>query len=228
MAVLEQARETILRHGLFSHGDKVVVGVSGGPDSLTLLNCLRLLSAELQIVLHVAHLNHQLRGGESDADAQFVAWLAQEWKLPKTIGTRDIRPLANSERLSVEEAARRARYEFLIEVAQGIGAKVIAVAHHADDQVETVLMHFLRGAGLAGLRGMRYKIRVSDLGFRVANSLISSPDLFLVRPLLDVTRDQIEAYCKRNYLAPHYDPRIPIRLSSAIACATRRCRTSKR
>ena len=203
MGVLEQVRETILQHSLISRGDTVIVGVSGGPDSLTLLNCLRMLSEELGIVVHVAHLNHQLRESASDRDAQFVAWLSQEWKLPKTIGARDVRALASSEHLSIEEAARRARYEFLIEVARQNGATTLAVAHHADDQVETVLMHFLRGAGLGGLRGMRYRIGVGDLGFETARA--PGPPLSLVRPLLDVTRDQIEAYCKRNYLAPHYD-----------------------
>ena len=203
MGVLEQVRETILKHDLISHGGTVVVGVSGGPDSLTLLNCLRILSEELEIALHVAHLNHQLRESASERDAEFVAWLAQEWKLPKTIGSRDVRALASSRHLSIEEAARRARYEFLIEIARQIGATTLAVAHHADDQVETVLMHFMRGAGLAGLRGMRYKTGVADLGFEAART--PGPELALVRPLLDVTRDEIEAYCKRNYLAPHYD-----------------------
>ncbi len=214
MGVLEQVRETILKHDLISQGAKVVVGVSGGPDSLTLLNCLRILSDELGIGLHVAHLNHQLRGSESDRDAQFVAWLAQEWKLPNTIGSRDVVALARSEHLSIEEAARRARYGFLIEVARQNGATTLAVAHNADDQVETVLMHFLRGAGLAGLRGMQYKIGVGDLplgpsgsegGFETPRAPGPGPDLTLVRPLLDVTRDQIEAYCKQNALAPHYD-----------------------
>jgi tRNA(Ile)-lysidine synthase len=205
MGVLDQVRETIGKHNLISRGEKVVVGVSGGPDSLTLLNCLRMLSDELGIGLHVAHLNHQLRGSESDRDAQFVAWLAQEWNLPNTIGSLGVRALANSEHLSIEEAGRRARYEFLVGVARQNGATTLAVAHHADDQVETVLMHFLRGAGLGGLRGMRYKIRIGDLGFETLRAPGSASDLALVRPLLDVTRDQIEAYCKQNYLAPHYD-----------------------
>ncbi len=193
MAVLEQVRATITEHNLFARGDKVVVAVSGGPDSLTLLHVLRALRPELQLDLFVAHLNHKLRGSESDADAQFVAWLAQEWNLPATIEARDVAALAEEKRLSVEEAARHARYAFLGEVAQRVGANVIAVAHHADDQVETVLMHFLRGAGLGGLRGINYQL-----------SITHSP-LTIVRPLLDVTRAEIEAYCKQNYLTPHYD-----------------------
>ena len=190
---------------MVTRGDQVVVGVSGGPDSLALLHCLHTLRRELHIELHVAHLNHQLRGEESDADAQFVAWLAKEWKLPATIEARDVKALANAQRLSIEEAARHARYEFLSEVAQRAGARVIAVAHNADDQVETVLMHLLRGAGLAGLRGMLYKTEIGDWRFGAPNlqSLVSN--LYLVRPLLDVTRAEIETYCRENSLAPRFD-----------------------
>ncbi|MDE3089316.1 MAG: tRNA lysidine(34) synthetase TilS [Chloroflexota bacterium] len=207
MAVIDQVRTTIVEHRLFSHGDKVVVGVSGGPDSLTLLHVLRALRQELGIDLFVAHLNHQLRGSDSDADAQFVAWLAQEWTLPATIEARDVRALADAEHLSLEEAARHARYALLIDVAKRVGANVIAVAHHADDQAETVLMHLLRGAGLAGLRGMRYKIPIQELGFSVPTSSLQLPTsgLQLVRPLLDITRAEIAAYCKQNDLTPRQD-----------------------
>ena len=207
MAVLAQIRATIAEHGLFSPGDRVVVGVSGGPDSLTLLHCLRALHAELHVELHVAHLNHQLRGEASDADAQFVAWLAREWNLPATIEARDVQTLANEQHLSIEEAARHARYEFLSDVARRVGSRVIAVAHNTDDQVETLLMHFMRGAGLAGLRGMLYKTEIGDWRFGAPTSKLQSltSNLYLVRPLLDVTRAEIETYCKRNYLAPRVD-----------------------
>ncbi len=215
MAVLNQVRATIAEHDLFVRGDKVVVGVSGGPDSLTLLHMLRALRHELGIDLFVAHLNHQLRGGESDADAQFVAGLAQEWNLPATIEECDVARRAREKHLSVEEAARNARYAFLIEVARRHGANVIAVAHHSDDQAETVLMHLLRGAGLAGLRGMRYKTEIGDWRvegraphlqpFGSAQGKPPISTLHLVRPLLDVTRGEIETYCKKNYLTPHYD-----------------------
>ena len=206
MVVIDQVRATIAQHNLFAPGDKVIVGVSGGPDSLTLLRCLCTLRRELEIEPHVAHLNHQLRGEESDADAQFVARLAKEWQLPVTIEARDVKALANAQRLSIEEAARHARYEFLSEVAQRAGARVIAVAHNADDQVETVLMHFLRGAGLAGLRGMLYKTEIGDWRLDAPSNLQSPiSNLSLVRPLLDVTRAEIETYCEQNDLAPRFD-----------------------
>lgn len=207
MTVLDQVRTTITRHSLITRGDKVVVGVSGGPDSLTLLHSLCALREELQIELHVAHLNHQLRGSDSDADAAFVARLASEWGLPATIESRDVNAYARKQRLSLEEAARQARYAFLAEVAQRVGARVIAVAHNADDQAETVLMHFLRGAGMAGLRGMRYKSEIRDWGVEIPRRKLQLQisALYLIRPLLDVTRAEIENYCKENSFTPRFD-----------------------
>ena len=147
---------TITRHNLFTANERVVVGVSGGPDSLTLLHILNALKNELQIELVVAHLNHQLRGADSDADAEFVKRIATEWQLQSAIGAVDVAQHARENRLSLEEAGRVARYAFLASVANQSNAKTIAVAHNADDQVETILMHWLRGSGLAGLRGMLY------------------------------------------------------------------------
>ena len=138
--------------------------MSGGPDSLCLLHALTALRAELGCGLHVAHLNHQLRGADADADAQFVSDLAAQWQLPCSIGTRDVAALAREAKLSIEEAARQARYAFLAEVAAAKDSRIIAVAHNADDQAESVLMHFLRGSGTSGLRGM---LPISDFGLRI-------------------------------------------------------------
>jgi len=199
-------RAAILKYKLLTPGERVIVGVSGGADSLVLLHVLRSLSDEFDLHLHVAHLNHQLRGPESEEDAEFVAALAREWKLPATIAARDVAMFAREERLSIEELARRTRYAFLAEVAREQNASTIAVAHHRDDQVETVLMHFLRGAGLAGLRGMQHKIEMRGVAFGLPESrtALQSP-LYLIRPLLDVPRAAIEQYCKDNYLAPRVD-----------------------
>ena len=207
MNLLDHVRTTIAQHELFAPGDTVVVAVSGGPDSLALLHALRTLHDELQITLHIAHLNHQLRGAESDADAEFVARVAREWNLPATVEARDVAALARNEHLSIEEAARHARYAFLGDVAQRVGAQNIAVAHNADDQVETVLMHLLRGAGLAGLCGMGYKSQVPSRRSQVPTSNLQLPisNLQLVRPLLDVTRAEIEDYCRENGLTPRFD-----------------------
>ncbi len=201
--LLRTVRNTIDRHDLLPHAETVAVGVSGGPDSLCLLHVLRALAPEYGVTLHVAHLNHQLRGTDADDDATFVAQLAADWDLPCTIVARHVRAYAERERLAIEEAARQMRYGFLAKVAQQIGSNTIAVAHHADDQAESVLMHIIRGSGIAGLRGMRPKSEIGDL--RLANLQSPISTLHLVRPLLYVTRADIEAYCAANGLRPHFD-----------------------
>lgn len=202
-------RNTIDRNNLLQHGGTVVVGVSGGPDSLCLLHVLRALAPEYGVSLQVAHLNHQLRDVDSDEDAVFVARLAGEWGLPCTVEVRDVSAYAMREKLAIEEAARQMRYGFLAELAQRIGSDTIAVAHHADDQAESVLMHVIRGSGSAGLRGMRPKSRIGDM--RLADpSTLHSPALWastlhLIRPLLHVSRADIEAYCAAHSLHPRFD-----------------------
>ena len=160
--LLARVRQYAQRYRLFNPGETVVVGVSGGPDSLCLLHLLRRLAPELRLWLHVAHLHHGLRGAEADADAAFVAELADCWGLPCTVGRADVAALAREAGLSLEEAARQARYRFLAEVAEAGGASTLAVGHNADDQAETVLMHFLRGSGAAGLRGMLPRTPLDD------------------------------------------------------------------
>lgn len=203
MDVIEQVRATIREYGLFEAGHTVVVGVSGGPDSLCLLHVLKRLQDELQIGLHVGHLDHAIRP-ESMEDAEFVARQAEAWGLPATIERQDVPALARAEKFAIEQAARRARYRFLARIAGDIGAKTVAVGHNADDQVETVLMHFIRGAGLAGLRGMLprspYPPALGDYAARhIADRLT------LVRPLLEVPRSAIEAYCREQGLEPRFD-----------------------
>ena len=200
--LLKTVRNTIDRHDLLPRGGTVVVGVSGGPDSLCLLHVLRALAPEYGVTLHMAHLNHQLRGTDADDDAAFVAQLAADWGLPATLATRDVTAYAERERLAIEEAARQMRYGFLAEVAQQIGSETIAVAHHADDQAESMLMHIIRGSGIAGLRGMRPKSQIGDLRL---NTQYPIPNIHLVRPLLYVARADIEAYCTVNGLRPRFD-----------------------
>ena len=157
-----QVRRTIRRYDLLRDGMALVVGVSGGPDSLCLLHLLSRLTPEMGLRLHVAHLNHGLRGAEADADADFVAGFAAGLGVACTVGRADVAELAREAGLSLEEAARQARYRFLADVAADAGADAIAVGHNADDQAETVLMHFLRGSGVAGLRGMLPKTQLGE------------------------------------------------------------------
>jgi tRNA(Ile)-lysidine synthase len=184
-------------------GGAVVVGVSGGPDSLCLLHLMRRLAPELGVVLHVAHLNHGLRGTAAVEDAAAVAALAAASALPATVERVDVPFLATQSGLSIEEAARHARYEFLAATAQRVGARTVAVAHHADDQAETVLMHFLRGSGAAGLRGMLPKTELATELTEAEQA--DAGRIVLVRPLLEVTRAEIMAYCQEHGIEPRYD-----------------------
>jgi len=193
---------------LLGPGDGLVVGVSGGPDSLCLLHVLLRLREEFGLRLHVAHLHHGARGADADADAEFVASLAAEWGLPVTVERQDVPALAREHGMAFEETARRVRYTFLARLAGEVGAEKIAVGHNADDQAETVLMHFLRGAGLAGLRGMLPVTPITD--YRLLNPFSHHPAaggqrLVIVRPLLKIPRVEIECYCVDRGLAPRFD-----------------------
>jgi len=169
----------------------VVAGVSGGPDSLCLLDVL--CRAGYPVV--VAHFNHRLRP-EADREAEVVSGLARRMSLPFETASADVRLHAETDGLSIEEAARTLRYRFLFSAARKHDAQAVAVGHTADDQVETVLMHFLRGAGLTGLKGMPVRSLLP----------VFDPGIPLVRPLLGLWRLDTEAYCRERGLQPHYDP----------------------
>lgn len=204
--IRRRVEETVLQaigeHALWACGEKVVVAVSGGPDSLCLLHVLRELQPQHGGHLHVAHLDHCFRGEVSAAEAGRVAALAREWGLCATVEAVDVLALKRREGLSAEEAARRARYRFLAWVATDVGASVIALGHTADDQVETVLMHLVRGTGWGGLRGMR---PASPLPPWVTEEPICSCRLRLARPVLQLTRAETEAYCDACGLVPAQD-----------------------
>jgi tRNA(Ile)-lysidine synthase len=195
----------VARHELFGAGDRIVVGVSGGADSLCLLHVLRGLAPRMALRLHVAHLNHGLRGTEAGADAEFVLSVATAWDIPVTTGKDDVKGYAAEHHLALEEAARQVRYAFLAATAAAVGASHIAVAHHADDQAETVLMHFLRGSGVAGLRGMLPVMPLTEYRALSARTAIDAADLLLVRPLLAERRAEIDAYCADHGLTPRID-----------------------
>ncbi len=206
--ILNQVQHTIETHHLLEPGDGIVVGVSGGPDSVCLLHVLLRLRERLDLRLHVAHLHHGARGAEADGDAEFVAALAAGWGLPVTVERRDVPMLASEHKMAFEETARRVRYAFLARVAGETGSSKIAVGHNGDDQAETVLMHFLRGAGLAGLRGMLPSTPITD--YRLLEPFIQYPvssiqHPVLIRPLLEIPRAEIEAYCADRGLAPRFD-----------------------
>jgi tRNA(Ile)-lysidine synthase len=185
----------IREHHLVLSHEKLLVAVSGGPDSVCLLRVLNNLLEELHIKLHIAHLNHRLRGAESEADAQYVSNLAQKLGVPATIEQRDVKAYQAQQGLSLEEAAREVRYTFLAQVAESIGASRVAVGHTVDDHIETILMHLIRGTGTRGLHGLQPVSRWQSLG----NSLT------IIRPLLKVSRQGTVDYCHEHQLMPRTD-----------------------
>ncbi|MFA5309206.1 MAG: tRNA lysidine(34) synthetase TilS [Dehalococcoidales bacterium] len=191
----QQVLAYIRARKLAASGQTLVVAVSGGPDSVCLLHILAALREELGITLHIAHLNHQLRGKDSVADAAYVAGLAKRLDIPATIASRDVRAYRAQHRLTLEEAAREVRYAFLGEVAANIGAAGIAVGHTADDHIETILMHLLRGSGGRGLRGL----------LPVSRRQVSGYNLTVIRPLLELSRPDTVAYCRKHRLQPRAD-----------------------
>jgi len=201
----------IQRYSLVSPEEVLVVGVSGGADSVCLLHVLAKWQRELGIKLHVAHLNHQLRGAESEADAKYVSDLAGSLGISITIDRQDVAAYRIGRNFSVEEAARELRYAFLARVAREVGANRIAVGHTRDDQVETILMHILRGTGITGLCGLApcspmvydsqgISLPASPLSLRAKRS-----NLLVIRPLLDITREETTSYCQEHQLEPRID-----------------------
>ena len=190
---LHQNLTALIRHlHLFSPHEKLVIGVSGGTDSLALAHILADLCHNLQLEIHIATFNHGLRP-EATAETQWVGQFAQTLNIPYTIGQGDVLALQSAQKLSLEEAARQARYHFLADVAQKISATTIVTAHHQDDQAETVLFQLIRGTG-------------STLGMRWISPCPYAPHLRLVRPLLTTSRKQLQLYCAENGLTPVFDP----------------------
>ncbi len=194
--MLKTLSQEILAERLLEKDDTVVVGTSGGPDSMALLHLLLGLNKELgwQLKLHIAHFNHQLRGQEAEKDAGFVQAAADSLSLPCTIEARPIAELAEKESLGIEEISRRERYEFLERVCLKIGSKIVAVGHHADDNSETILHRVLRGTGLRGLSGIPRSRRLSSGG-----------NVRVIRPLLRMTAASLCEYLANTGIAYRED-----------------------
>lgn len=195
----ERVREQINRCGIMPDGERWLLAVSGGADSVAMLHALAMLqNGGLGLAgLQVAHLNHQLRGAQSDEDAAFVQQQAQQLGLKVTIGSADVAGATKQTGESIETAARAERYRFLLETARQTGCRIIATAHTADDNVETILHRILRGTGIRGLGGMPV---VRELGRDNEGQSIR-----LVRPLLDRSRSEVEEFLSRQGLAYRQD-----------------------
>ncbi|HLG16568.1 MAG TPA: tRNA lysidine(34) synthetase TilS [Blastocatellia bacterium] len=214
MPFTKKVAQFIERHSMFDESHCVVVAVSGGPDSVALLDVLAsLLKAPGVGVLHVAHFDHKLRERESADDAEFVRALASRHGLGFSLESADVREEAKRARKGIEETARELRYDFLLRTAIDVGADRIATGHTMTDQAETLLMRLVRGAGLRGLAAMRPVTRAHgerDVARR--SSVSASPrhrvtaSVLLVRPLLCVTREDVEQYIGERGLAYRTDP----------------------
>jgi len=187
VSLIDQVLIYIQKNNMLREKENVLVGVSGGPDSIALLHILWVLKDKLKISLHVAHLNHLLRGDDAAADALLVQKFAHDHNLPCTVESIDIRRLQKQTGLCLQEAAREARFSFFERLSRCYQINKVALGHHADDQAETILLNLLRGAGLDGLKG------------------ISPVRGIYVRPLLEVRRHQIEDFCRGNSLPTRLD-----------------------
>ncbi|KEH90031.1 tRNA(Ile)-lysidine synthetase [Clostridium novyi A str. BKT29909] len=186
--MIEKVINTIKCNNMFEVNDKVVVALSGGPDSICLLHILHTLKDELNISIVAAHVNHCLRGEAADNDEMYVKKICEELGIQCFVKREDVHRISKERGISCEMAGREVRYQFFEEVLHKINGNKIAIAHNANDQAETVLMRILRGTGLDGLVGIR-PVR----------------DNIFVRPIINLTRDEIENYCDINKLNPRID-----------------------
>jgi len=185
----KKLEEAIERHNMLRTGDRVLVALSGGPDSVCLLHALEEVRSRRSLTICVAHFNHRLRGKDSERDARFVKKLADHKGFAFVASSADVGAFAEEHKLSIEDAGRQMRYEFLLRAARSLGANKVAVGHTADDQAETILMRLIRGAGPHGLAGIP---PVRRLG--------GSDGPKIIRPLIYVWRADIMRYLRARRL----------------------------
>lgn len=183
----EEVLKTIKTYNLIEENDKIVIGVSGGPDSICLLHVLYSLKEKIGFDIVVAHVNHMLRE-VADMETEYVQNFCKNLKIECFVKKADISDLAKTQKKGTEEVGREVRYSFFDEVAKKTGANKIATAHNSNDRAETVILNILRGSGLSGLKGIE-AIR----------------DKKYIRPLINIERQEIEKYCIENNLEPKYD-----------------------
>lgn len=183
----EKVLKTIKEYNLIQTGDNIVIGVSGGPDSITLLSILQQIQSDIQFNIYVAHINHMIRE-EALEDQQYVEEYCKKNNLQCFVKQEKVEELAKKDKIGTEEAGRNLRYQFFNEVLEKTKSNKIATAHTANDNAETVLMNLMRGSGTTGLRGIE-----------------ALRDNKYIRPLIRCNRDEIEQYCEEKNLQPRYD-----------------------
>ncbi len=186
--LIPKVLQAVKEYGLIREADRIVLGVSGGPDSIALLYCLLALKKDYRLSLQIAHLNHMLRPKDSDKDAEFVRSLACKLGVACVIRKADVRKMRKG---SLEESARQARWDFFLDTARNFKADKIALGHTLDDQAETVLMRLLRGSGLLGLSGILPKRDIYGIT--------------VIRPLIGLRRKEIECFLKARKISPRRD-----------------------
>lgn len=179
--------KTIKKYNLINKGDKIVLGVSGGPDSISMLDILNSIKDEIGFEIYVAHINHLIREEAID-DEKYVEEYCKKNNIEFFAKRIDVLKIAYAQKIGTEEAGRKARYEFFEEIYSKVEANKIAIAHNKNDKAETIIMHLLRGSGLSGLKGIE-PIR----------------DNKYIRPLIECERSEIEKYCDENNLNPRID-----------------------
>jgi tRNA(Ile)-lysidine synthase len=185
--LIKTVEANIRSRKLLERGQTIVIAVSGGVDSVVLLDVICQLRRSYGWKIHVAHLNHQLRGKESDGDEKLVRQTARAKKLRLTVGSADIARMAREQKISIEMAARSERHAFLARTASKAKARTLVLAHHADDQVELFFLRLFRGTGIEGLAGMKWK-----------SPSPANKDIQLVRPLLNVTKRDLLTYAAEH------------------------------
>ena len=183
----DKVLQTIKKYNMVKDEDKIVIGVSGGPDSMTLLNILNNLKEKLNIKIYVAHINHMIRK-EADEETEYVRQFCENIGVDFFAKRIKVEEEAKKQKIGTEEAGRNIRYEFFEEVAKKVGANKIATAHNSNDNAETVLMNIIRGTSVSGLKGIE-KVREGKF----------------IRPIIECSREEIEEYCKEQKLDPKYD-----------------------
>ncbi len=180
---LNKILETVFNHKMIKHGDRVLIGVSGGPDSVALCFCLCLIADKFNLAIGVAHLNHCLRGADSDRDAEFVSDLSKKLNIPFFLKKTDVNQYKKRSGLSLEEAARTVRYDFFLKTSEKNSYNKIALGHHKNDNAELILMYLFRGSGLLGAAGIP-PVR----------------DEFIIRPFIDISKNDIMEFLSLNNL----------------------------
>lgn len=183
----EKVLQTIVKNKLIENGDKIVIGVSGGPDSITLLDVLIKLQSKIEFDIIVAHINHMIRDEALD-DQEYVEKYCKNKNIQCFIKQAKVEEIAKRKKIGTEEAGRNLRYEFFNEILEKTASNKIATAHTKNDNAETVLMNIIRGSGTSGLKGIQ-----------------AARDNKYIRPLIECERKEIEEYCNENNLEPRID-----------------------